>query len=99
MKKILSFLAVAWLSILTCAAQNEWKEIIFTQATAAGQFNDSVFTAENSAFSFTCSDAANKLVVDANIDTASQYRHSQTAYVVLAVQRRGLATTGFATAS
>ena len=33
MKKILSFLVVAWLSILTCAAQNEWKEIVFTQAT------------------------------------------------------------------
>ena len=78
MKKILSFLAVAWLSILTCAAQNEWKEIIFTQATAAGLFNDSVFTAENSAFSFTCSDAANKLVVDANTSkfgTAEAYQN------------------------
>ena len=76
MKKIL-LLSVAWLGILTCAAQGEWQEIFFTQATAAGHFNDSVFTAENSAFSFTCSDAANKLVVDANTSrfgTAEAYQ-------------------------
>ena len=76
MKKIL-LLSVVWLGILTCAAQGEWQEIFFTQATAAGHFNDSVFTAENSAFSFTCSDAANKLAVDANTSkfgTAEAYQ-------------------------
>jgi len=78
MKKILSFLVVAWLSILTCAAQNEWKEIVFTHATAAGQFNDSVFTAETSAFSFTCSDAANKLVIDANTSRFGTVEADQT---------------------
>lgn len=67
MKKLLSFLAIAWFCVVTCAAQNEWQEIVFTQVTAANDFkNDSTFTAENSAFSFTCTDAENKLTVDAN---------------------------------
>lgn len=66
MKKLLSFLAIAWLGILTCVAQNEWKEIAFTQAIAAGNFNGVTFTAENSDFSFTCADPSNKLVVEAN---------------------------------
>ena len=66
MKKILSFLAVAWFGMLTCAAQSEWQEIFFTQAISAGNFNGTTFTAENSSFSFTCSDATSKLVVEAN---------------------------------
>lgn len=66
MKKVLSFLAVAWLSIMTCAAQNEWQEIFFTEAISAGNFNGVTFSAENSDFSFTCTDASNKLVVEAN---------------------------------
>lgn len=77
MKKILSFLAVAWLGMLTCAAQNEWQEIFFTEAISAGSFNGTTFTAENSSFSFTCSDASNKLVVEANtarFGTAESFR-------------------------
>lgn len=66
MKKVLSFLAVAWLSIMTCAAQNEWQEVFFTEAISAGNFNEVTFSAENSDFSFTCTDASNKLVVEAN---------------------------------
>ena len=62
MKKILSFLAVAWLSILTCAAQNEWDEIVFTAATPAGTdvFNDSVFAIPDSEFYMTCKNDRNK---------------------------------------
>ncbi|MBQ6977235.1 MAG: hypothetical protein IJQ18_01235 [Paludibacteraceae bacterium] len=66
MKKILSFLTFAWLGVLTCAAQNEWQEIFFTEAIPSGSFNGTAFSAENSDFSFTCTDASNKLVVEAN---------------------------------
>ena len=46
---------------------SEWAEIKFTAATAAGAFNDSVFTVEGSEFSLKCIDTENsKLKTTAN---------------------------------
>lgn len=62
MKKILSILAVAWLSVVTCAAQSEWTEIVFTAATPAGtdNFNDSVFVIPGSEFYMICKNDVGK---------------------------------------
>gem|GEM_PF-2374410 len=44
----------------------EWAEITFTKATAAGVFNDTVFTVEGSEFSLKCVDTDGKLKTTAN---------------------------------
>ena len=44
----------------------EWAEITFTEATAAGVFNDTVFTVEGSEFSLKCVDTDGKLKTTAN---------------------------------